>query len=108
MSISWTLLTVAMIKGYRVVSKYSEQSVCRVTQTHLRSQAAITWHTLESRVAGKDKEYALLRVLPLIATVERRPEVSVTPETARLIARLFEDLSDRSMQLPGEVREMVD
>lgn len=72
----------------------------------MRGQATIAWDVLEARVAGKDREYAGLRIVPLIGTVRRRSRQNMPARDAELadvIDRLFDELSDRSMQLPGEV-----
>lgn len=52
-------------------------------------------------MAGKDEDYRGVVVLPFIATVARQPPDS---PSAQLIQELFDDLIDRSVQLPGLVR----
>lgn len=71
------------------------------TQAHLRNKTTATWESLETRVAGKDEDYRGVVVLPFIATVARQPPDS---PSAQLIQELFDDLIDRSVQLPGLVR----
>uniref|UniRef100_A0A1D2A021 N-acetyltransferase domain-containing protein n=3 Tax=Auxenochlorella protothecoides TaxID=3075 RepID=A0A1D2A021_AUXPR len=67
-------------------------------RAHLRNKTTATWESLETRVAGKDEDYRGVVVLPFIATVARQPPDS---PSAQLIQELFDDLIDRSVQLPG-------
>lgn len=69
-------------------------------QVQLREHTDRVWQTLEARVAGKDPDYRDIVLLPLIATVSRQG-----PGTpwAEAVAGMFDELADKSVQLPGQV-----